>query len=403
MPIRGLENYSKATLPSHFDIEKIIRPNILALLPYRCARDDYQSGILLDANENALGHSIDLQKITESLDSFVGLDLHRYPDPAQIEIKERIAALRDIPGPDHVFLGVGSDEVIDLLIRICCVPSVDKILTTPPTYGMYAVCGQVNDVPLVKIPLITEKGAFQLDIDGIKRAVTADPSIKLIFVCSPGNPTGTLIPLPDIRQLLEYPDFKGIVVVDEAYIDFAGSDASAVQLVKEYANICIMQTLSKSFGLAAIRLGIAIAQPPLIQILTNTKAPYNISTPTAVLALEALSPSSLTAMRAKVSSLIKARSQLISKLAPLSQLGLGNSIGGNHANFLLVPILDKERQRPDDARAKQVYKEMAEKRAIVVRYRGDQLGCDACLRITVGSAEENQALLEQLEDVLRTI
>jgi histidinol-phosphate aminotransferase len=167
MPIHGLENYSKASIPPHFNIENVIRPNILALSPYRCARDDYQSGILLDANENALGHSIVPQNNTESLISFLELDLHRYPDPAQIEIKQRIADLRKIPGPDYVFLGVGSDEVIDLLMRICCAPSIDKIITTPPTYGMYAVCAQVNDVQLVKIPLITEKGAFQLDIGGV--------------------------------------------------------------------------------------------------------------------------------------------------------------------------------------------------------------------------------------------
>ena len=163
MPIHGLETYSRNANPPHFDIERVIRPNILALEPYRCARDDYQTGLLLDANENALGHSINLTN-----DPSMGkLDLHRYPDPAQVEIKARISELRRMPGSDHVFLGVGSDEVIDLLIRVCCTPNRDKILTTPPTYGMYAVCAQVNDVPVVKVPLNTNRGAFQLRIDEV--------------------------------------------------------------------------------------------------------------------------------------------------------------------------------------------------------------------------------------------
>ncbi|KAF8582526.1 histidinol-phosphate aminotransferase [Ramaria rubella] len=401
MPIHGLENYTRQPNPKHFDIEKVIRPNILTLLPYRCARDDYQSGILLDANENALGHTIDVSENSAVLDPYADSDLHRYPDPAQIEIKQRIADLRQIPGPDHVFLGVGSDEVIDLLIRVCCRPGVDKILTTPPTYGMYAVCAQVNDVPIVKVPLNTERGAFQLNINELKKAVAADPSIKIIFLCSPGNPTGTLIPLSDVCEILDDPNFTGIVAIDEAYIDFASADASAARLVQKYSNVCVMQTLSKSFGLAAIRLGIALAQPPLIQVLTNTKAPYNISTPTSVLALQALSPSSLEVMRTKVSSLITGRSELATALAPLSKLGLASPIGGNAANFLMVPVLDKRGVKPDNARALKIYKELAEHRGIVVRFRGDQLGCDGCLRITVGTAKENNELVKQLEIALQ--
>jgi histidinol-phosphate aminotransferase len=166
MPIHGLESSLTISGPSHFNIEKVIRPNILSLLPYRCARDDYQSGILLDANENALGHSVQAIE-DDSIEKFTSMTLHRYPDPAQIEIKKRIANLRDIPDPSHVFLGVGSDEVIDLLIRVCCVPGNDKVIITPPTYGMYSVCAQINDVPVVKVPLITERGAFQLDIPAV--------------------------------------------------------------------------------------------------------------------------------------------------------------------------------------------------------------------------------------------
>ncbi|KAK0480261.1 histidinol-phosphate aminotransferase [Armillaria novae-zelandiae] len=411
MPILGLPESFKSTGPAHFDIEKVIRPNILSLHPYRCARDDYKEGILLDANENALGHSIlppaDASEINDTLE----LNLHRYPDPSHDPIKERIAALRSITGVDHVFLGVGSDEVIDLLMRVCVVPEREKILITPPTYGMYAVCAQVNDVGIVKVPLELSgakgeggtAGRFSVILDEIKKAVDADSSIKLIFLCSPGNPTGTLIPLSSIREILDYPAFKGIVVVDEAYIDFAGADASAVSLVREYANLCVMQTVSKSFGLAAIRLGIAIAQPPLIQILSNTKAPYNISTPTAHLALSALSPSAVDAMQSKINTLIASRTKLLRSLSAFADLGLGPSVGGNDANFIVVPILSKDGTKPDNIRSQKVYKSLAEENGVVVRFRGNEPGCEGCLRITVGSEEENEVVVRKLIEVLRQL
>ena len=295
MTIIGLEPSSTQTRPAHFDIERVIRPNILALHPYRCARDDYSSGILLDANENAHGPSISLSESKNpqfngdsrayndpdiDLDQIYGLDLHRYPDPSHLKIKSLVAEMRGLPSPEHVFLGVGSDEVIDLLVRICVTPGREKILITPPTYGMYAVCAQVNDVGITRVNLELsadggeggDKGRFSLRVDGVrlilvfcprrffnrsteqvKKAIDADPSIKLIFLCSPGNPTGTLISLGSIRAILDYVPFKGIVVVDEAYIDFSEPGSSAATLIAEYANLCVMQTLSKSFGLAAIR------------------------------------------------------------------------------------------------------------------------------------------------------
>ncbi|KAH9887256.1 histidinol-phosphate aminotransferase [Cubamyces lactineus] len=413
MPILGLAPELYPKKPAHFDIEQVIRPNILALHPYRCARDDYSEGILLDANENALGHSIPSTSTLEpELQSTLGLDLHRYPSPTHDPIKKRLAELRGIPGPEYVFLGVGSDEVIDLLIRVCVAPGKEKILITPPTYGMYSVCAQVNDVGVVKVPLELsgdageggERGRFSLKVDEVKKAVSADPSIKLIFLCSPGNPTGTLIPLSSIRELLEYEDFKGIVIVDEAYIDFADEKASAVSLLKEYANLCVTQTLSKSFGLAAIRLGIAFAHPALVQILMNTKAPYNISTPTAALALSALSPSAIALMKEKVSTLIKSRGDLLRGLAELAPLGLGSVIGGNDANFVMVPVLEKNGSgKPDNVRAQKIYKTLAESEGVVVRYRGGEPGCAGCLRITIGSEEENKIVLQKLGELLKEL
>ncbi|GJE93745.1 histidinol-phosphate aminotransferase [Phanerochaete sordida] len=419
MPILGLHPSRYPTKPAHFDIEQVIRPNILALQPYRCARDDYSEGILLDANENALGHSIPPPSqangavLEAELEHTLDLDLHRYPSPTHDPIKERIAALRGLPGPEYVFLGVGSDEVIDLLMRVCVAPGRERILTTPPTYGMYAVCAQVNDVGVVKVPLELsgvhgeggEAGRFSLRIPEIKAAIDADPSIKLIFVCSPGNPTGTLIPLSAVRQLLEYAPFKGVVVVDEAYIDFAADGASAAALVAEYANLCVLQTLSKSFGLAAIRLGIALAHPALVQILTNTKAPYNISTPTASLALAALAPPAVDAMRAKVASLVRGRAWLLHALAALPDIG--PAIGGNDANFVVVPVLGRAGSelagQPDTARAQRVAKALAEEQGVVVRFRGHEPGCAGCLRITVGSPEENEAVVERLREVLKSM
>ncbi|KAJ6572069.1 pyridoxal phosphate-dependent transferase [Mycena capillaripes] len=408
MSIHGLATSESTTGPSHFDIVKVIRPNILALHPYRCARDDYQDGILLDANENALGHSITRSGGTE--DSVLDLDLHRYPDPAQNTIKERIASLRSLPGVDHIFLGVGSDEIIDLLMRVCVAPGKDKILITPPTYGMYSVCAQINDIAVVKSPLeLTgtageggESGRFSVRVSEIQNAVDADPSIKLIFLCSPGNPTGTLIPLASIRAILDYPNFTGIVVVDEAYIDFASEDASAVSLVNNYANIVVMQTLSKSFGLAGVRLGVALAQPPLIQVLTNTKAPYNISTPTAHIALSALAPASITEMRRKIGTLVESRKTLLAELVGLASLGVSNAIGGNDANFVVVPILGAD-GKPDNTRAQRLYRSLAEENGVVVRYRGSEPGCEGCVRITIGTAEENRMAITKIREVLSAI
>ncbi|KAF9522710.1 histidinol-phosphate aminotransferase [Crepidotus variabilis] len=445
MPIHGLKPRLQPVHPAHFDIEKVIRPNILALHPYRCARDDYKEGLLLDANENSFGHSItrgaestngnanpvDVDMPIE-LVSTLQLDLHRYPDPGHPDVKRRIASLRGLLSLlssqeeeaevlDHIVLGVGSDEIIDLLIRTCVQPGgAEKILITPPTYGMYQVGAQINDVGVVKVPLVLNgdkgeggvDGRFSVPLDKIKEAVDVDPKIKMIFLCSPGNPTGTLVSLGTVVSLLEYEPFKGIIVVDEAYIDFVDDPQgqSAVSLIKKYANLCVMQTFSKSFGLAAIRLGVAFAQPPLIQVLSNTKAPYNVSSSTAHLALSALSPPSLAAMQKKLATIQLERKKLIEALnnhPNLKQLSVGAVIGGNDANFVLVPILqndqsETEERQPDSNRAQVIYRTLAETRGVVVRYRGNEPGCQGCLRITVGTEDENQVVLDKLEEVLKT-
>ncbi|PWN50145.1 putative histidinol-phosphate transaminase [Violaceomyces palustris] len=432
MTIKGLDpnvlSQVRSQKPPHFKLEKVIRKNILNLEPYRCARDDYQQGILLDANENSLGHSLpqnssiphDKPSTTTNGSSSSSstpikgsgsdddLSLHRYPDPSLHGIKSSLAKLRRVPNQDFICLGVGSDEILDLIQRCCANPGKDKILICPPTYGMYSVCAAVNDVEVVKVPLITEGGRFSLDVERVNQVLSQDPAIKLVFLCSPGNPTGTLLPLSDVVPILENPKYDGIVVVDEAYIDFAEEErnmgrrdpsveVSAVSLVDQYQNLLVTQTLSKAFGLAAIRLGIAFGQPPLIQIMNNTKAPYNISVPTAHLASLALSEKGLEKMRANVRTLIRNRDELIRDLSTVK--GCGEVLGSNQANFVLVRILDPQ-GKPSNEVAQSVYRRMAEERGLVVRNRSKDLGCDACLRITVGTKEENERCISLMKQLL---
>ncbi|GMK55978.1 hypothetical protein CspeluHIS016_0210340 [Cutaneotrichosporon spelunceum] len=394
MTILGLSSTGPSR-PAHFNLESLIRPNILALQPYRCARDDYSSGILLDANENALGAALPASFVPGlSADDVAALN--RYPSPTHDELKRRIARLRGVPDEKWVFLGVGSDEVIDMLYRCLCVPARDAVLTTPPTYGMYGVCAQINDVAVVKVPLVTEGGAFQLDEEAMDAAFIANPGLKMVFICSPGNPTGTLIPLDAVRRVAENKHFSGLVVVDEAYIDFAPAGASACSLVNEYANVCVMQTLSKSFGLAAIRLGFLVGSPELVQILTNAKAPYNVSLPTAAIGLQAFSDEGLATMEANTYTLNANRDALVAQITQIPNVG--RVLGGNHANFIVVEILTDG--KPDTARAKAVYTEMAENRGVVVRFRGTEIGCEGCLRVTVGTEEENATVLARLRELL---
>ncbi|KGO76621.1 Aminotransferase, class I/classII [Penicillium italicum] len=403
---------------SPFNLATCARPNILALQPYRCARDDYKddgTNVLLDANENAFGPGLALNSEGGLKPSQTGnatgaskpeidfLGLNRYPDPHQIELKQLFCNLRNTHHhtpktllPEHMFCGVGSDEAIDALLRCFCVPGKDKILTCPPTYGMYSVSAQVNDLEIVKVPLDTKNG-FHLQADKVNEALSADPSIKLAYICSPGNPTANLIRKEDIRKVLEHPTWNGIVVVDEAYIDFAPEGSSLAEWVTEWPNLVVMQTLSKAFGLAGIRLGVAYASVEVARLLNSLKAPYNISSPTSALASAALTAPNMAVMHSFRSQIIAQRDRLLRELPTIP--GVGQFLGGSDANFLLVQILDAE-SRPSNVTALAAYEAMAEKRGVVVRFRGKELGCEGCLRITVGTEAEVTKFLQELRTVL---
>ncbi|KAK3374423.1 histidinol-phosphate aminotransferase [Lasiosphaeria ovina] len=407
-----------------FNLDTCARPNILALEPYRCARDDYKddgSNILLDANENAYGPPITAADASSGFfpasGSGSGADadgpgvdlfgLHRYPDPHQHELKQLLCNLRTTHAhtpktltPENLFVGVGSDEAIDLLLRCFCVPGHDRILVCPPTYGMYSVSAQSNDVALVKVPLL-EAPTFAVDTDAVCNTLAnSSHHIKLVYLCSPGNPTGALIAKEDVRRLLEHPTWNGVVVVDEAYIDFAPDEASLAEWVTEWPNLVVMQTLSKAFGLAGIRLGAAFTSPPIARLLNNLKAPYNVSSPTSALATYALSPRGVAAMRANKARLLAQRDRLLAVL-PLIP-GVGRLRGGTSSNFLLYEMLDAA-GRPDNATALAVYERLAETKGVVVRFRGKEHGCLGCLRITVGTEDEVTRFLAALEQTLAEV
>ncbi|CAG7924409.1 unnamed protein product [Penicillium olsonii] len=405
-------------MPSPFNLATCARPNILALQPYRCARDDYKddgTNVLLDANENAFGPGLALNSEGALQASQTGdatgaskpeidfLGLNRYPDPHQIELKQLFCNLRNTHHhtpktlrPEHMFCGVGSDEAIDALLRCFCVPGKDKILTCPPTYGMYSVSAQVNDVEIVKVPLDASNG-FHLQADKVNAALSADPSIKLAYICSPGNPTANLIRKEDIQKVLEHPTWNGVVVVDEAYIDFAPEGSSLAEWVTEWPNLVVMQTLSKAFGLAGIRLGVAYTSPEIALLLNSLKAPYNISSPTSALASAALTAPNMAVMHGYRTQIIAQRDRLLRELPAIS--GVGQFLGGSDANFLLVQMLNQE-GRPCNVTALAAYEAMAEKRGVVVRFRGKELGCEGCLRITVGTEAEVTKFLQELRVVL---
>ncbi|KAH0536155.1 hypothetical protein FGG08_006942 [Glutinoglossum americanum] len=333
--------------------------------------------------------------------------LNRYPDPHQLDLKQLLCSFRNTHthtsrslSPDNLFIGVGSDEAIDALLRCFCRPGIDKILTCPPTYGMYAVSAQVNDIEVVKVPLDIAN-SYALQPDAINEVLSQDPAIKLFYACSPGNPTANLVEKNALIKVLEHPTWNGIVVLDEAYIDFASEGSSLAEWVTEWPNLVVMQTLSKGFGLAGIRLGAVFTSPPIARLLNSLKAPYNISSPTSALAISALSPKSLGVMRAHRAQILTQRQRMLAELPQIP--GIGRHRGGQDANFLLMEILDKPGGRPCNKVALALYEELAEKRGVVVRFRGKELGCEGCLRITVGTEEEVGRMLVEFQQTLGKI
>lgn len=414
--------HCKPNMPA-FNLATCARPNILALEPYRCARDDYADdghNVLLDANENAFGPPLSAAAAAALQPQADGegqaapkldlLGLHRYPDPHQHDLKRLLCNLRNEGAgeggspltPENLFVGVGSDEAIDALLRAFCTPGRDTILVCPPTYGMYSVSAAVNDVGLVRVPLLPAPG-FQLDVPAVLAALdgAAASHIKLVYLCSPGNPTGSRLQAEDVRRVLEHPTWNGIVVLDEAYVDFASAPgASLASWAARWPNLVVLQTLSKAFGMAGIRLGAAFCAPDVARLLNSLKAPYNVSSPTSALASYALGPQGLAAVRAHVDALAAQRARLVAELPRVP--GVGRLRGGLESNFLLYEMLDAE-GRPDNATALAVYEGLAESSHVVVRFRGKEHGCLGCLRITVGTEEECTRFLAALREQLAKV
>ena len=344
-----------------FNLQNIVRQHILSLAPYSSARDEYtgKEGIFLDANENPLG-------------SVTPENWNRYPDPYQVEIKEKIAPIKGCR-PSQIFLGNGSDEPIDLIIRLTCEPKEDNIIILPPTYGMYEVSALVNNVEIQKIPLTTD---YQLDVDKIIASI--NPKTKLIFICSPNNPTGNLIDRKAILEIIE--NFQqGIVIIDEAYNDFS-DEPSFVPELDSFPNIMVLQTFSKAWGLASLRLGMAFGSEELIKLLNKIKYPYNINGLTQRALLENIH--NIDFVKDSVKKLNKNREKVIFELKKLPNV---LTIFPSDANFLLVKFTD----------AKRIFDYLIEQK-VIVRDRSKVILCEDSLRISIGSEEENHVLLNLL-------
>jgi len=345
-------------------LAQLVRSNIRTLKAYSSAREQYMDYelTLLDANENAQG----------AVGAVTNHDLlNRYPDPYQRDVKSALAALRDHQS-DAIVLGNGSDEIIDLLIRIFCEPGSDNIVITAPTYGMYRVSAEINNVDVIEVPL-TDR--FDLNAAACLQAASNDT--KIVFLCSPNNPTGNLLSRAAIEQVLN--SFKGVVVIDEAYIDFAET-ASMSQLCKKYPKLLVMQTFSKSWGLAGIRLGIGYTSPEMVHYFNKVKPPYNINQLTQRQALQALQKASQ--LKDMVRQTIEQRAWLASQLDAISGV---ECVFPSQANFLLVRFRDPEG----------VFQYLIDQ-DIIVRNRSNVHQCEGCLRISVGTEKENIKLIEAL-------
>lgn len=336
----------------------LARKNIQSLQPYSSARHEFEgtAEIFLDANENPFDNG-----------------MNRYPDPLQSDVKKRIQELKGI-APENIFLGNGSDEAIDLLMRIFCEPGEDHIITLPPTYGMYQVSADICGVEVKKINLTAD---FQPDTAAILAA--ANEHSKILFICSPNNPTGNSIDRKIIEKLIQ--NFSGIVVIDEAYIDFAAGE-SATSFIGEYPNVVILQTFSKAWGMAGIRLGMAFASVEIINLFNKVKPPYNINVLTQKMALEGMSDAQ--GVYEKVNTILAERTRL-EKLIP--DFSFVQKVYPSDANFLLTKV-----DQPN-----KLYKHLVQK-GIVIRNRSTVILCDGCLRFTIGQPKENEQLLTALKE-----
>lgn len=340
-----------------FDLQKIVRPNIWALKPYSCARDEFQgeASVYLDANENPYN-----------------APFNRYPDPLQLAVKAEIEKVKGV-AVKNIFLGNGSDEAIDLVYRVFCEPKEDNVVAIAPTYGMYGVCADVNNVAYRTV-LLDEQ--FQFKADALLKQ--ADDKTKVMWLCSPNNPTGNALDEQEIEKLLKA--FKGIVVVDEAYIDFS-SHPSWVKRLSDYPNLIILQTLSKAWASAGLRMGMAFASEEIIALFNKVKYPYNVNILTQNKALEMLrSPKTVSDW---VATLLKERSVMVEEL---QKLAIVEKIYPTDANFVLVKVKD----------AVKSYNHLVSK-GIIVRSRHTVVLCGNCLRITVGTKEENATLIRELK------
>ena len=343
------------------NLQSIIRPAIRNMKAYSSARDEFQNTaddlVFLDANENPYSNN-----------------LNRYPDPQQRLLKHELAQLKTI-STEQILIGNGSDEVLDLLIRACCEPNQDAILTMPPTYGMYNVLAHLNAVENQEVPLTSE---FQMDTESVLNAIHSNT--KLILICSPNNPSGNVLNYTAIEQILI--QFKGLVIIDEAYIDFS-SHPSWLSRLEEFPNLVITQTLSKAYGLAGIRLGICYASSKIISVLNKIKPPYNINTLTQSSALNGILNQNI--LKRQIEVILAERDILIHKLG---QFHFVKTVFPSDSNFVLV--------RVDDANLR--YSQLIQN-GIIVRNRHGQLHCDNCLRITVGTPEENLKLIQILNNL----
>ncbi len=343
-----------------FELDKVVRPNIKTLKPYSSAKDEYtgEAKILLDANENSLGSPLTKW-------------YNRYPDPYQLKVKEKMAFVKQIAA-NQIFLGNGSDECIDILFRTFCEPGKDNIIICPPTYPMYEVGANINDIAIQKAPLLPD---YQLNVAHIEQLV--NERTKIIWICSPNNPTGNSLDRIDIETILNH--FDGIVVVDEAYINFS-KQKSFVQSLIDYSNLVVLQTLSKAWGLAGLRLGMCFASPEIIGYMNKVKAPYNINVVTQELALQALEE--VGQVNDMIQLLVDMRIALAEVIASMPHV---IKVFPSDTNFLFVKI----------PHARKLYEYLLTQ-GIIVRDRSLLELCEDSLRITVGTEQENTALVDAM-------